>query len=565
MTNILSINPIGHDTSASLMMSSMIVAACEQERYSGDKHSRLFPIDAVNDCLKIGNININQVDMICVPWMPELMIRDFYLRPALLNDARLKFLRNDYNRIEELFSIEEKIRFKLKYKGPVKFLNHHQCHLASTYYSSGFHDPLIVSYDGCGEIDTMAIGVIENGKIVTKVTDNQYPNSLGLLYSAITNFLGWKYACDEGIVMGLASMGNANAKIPQSELTYIDVFRKAVIQKKDFKFELDMPSFLNFFEERDVWVGKEFFKLMGPKRDQDDKITKNHTNIAAGLQLRIEEIILNHLRLARKTFNKKTLCVSGGVGLNCTLNGKISSEKIFDEIFVVPAAGDTGLTIGACYLANPNNKIQTRNNFYLGSRFEKDEILSELSKSKLDFEEPSNLFEVTAKHLFEGKIVAWFQGATEFGPRALGNRSILTKPFPLEMKNYVNKQVKFRESFRPFAPAILEEFKDLYFYMDQISPHMLMAFKAKEQNKKFIAATVHDDNSSRVQTVSKENNSRFYSLLKSFYKLSKVPVLLNTSFNIKGQPIVNTPKEAIETFLNTKIDVLVIGDYILSK
>ena len=565
MKNILSINPIGHDTSACLMMSSEIVAACEQERYTGDKHSRLFPLDAIQDCLKIGKIKIDDIDLICVPWIPKLMIRDFYLKPALKSDARLNYLRNDYGRIEELFNLEEEIRSKLKYKGKVEFFNHHQCHLASTFYSSGLEDPLLVSYDGCGEIDTMAIGIIDDGKIVTKVNKNQYPNSLGLLYSAITNFLGWKYACDEGIVMGLASIGDPFAKVPKSNFSYIDVFRKAVLSTGDFQFKLQMPQLLNFFEKRDVWVGDEFFKLMGPKRKKDDDISDHHANIAAALQLRIEEIILEHLRIARKVFNKNTLCISGGVGLNCTLNGKIASEKIFDEIFVVPPSGDTGITIGACYLANKENDIKRRHNFYLGSRYSDNEVLEELSKSSLTFDKPLDLFKTTAKHLIDGKIIGWFQGATEYGPRALGNRSILTKPFPLEMKDYVNNQVKFRESFRPFAPAILEEFKNLYFDIDQNSPHMLMAVKAKVEKINKIAATVHNDNSSRVQTVSEENNKKFYQLIKSFYELSKIPVLLNTSFNVKGQPIVNTPKQAIDTFLNTKIDVLVIHDYILTK
>ncbi len=565
MRNILSINPIGHDTSACLMISSEIVAACEQERYTGDKHSRLFPTDAINDCLKIGKITISDIDLICIPWIPQLMIREFYLKPAIVSDARLNFLRKDYNRIEELFSLKEVIKTKLNYSGEVVFLNHHECHLASSYYSSGFKDPLLISYDGCGEIDTMAIGVIENGNIITKINNNKYPNSLGLLYSAVTNFLGWQYACDEGIVMGLASIGDPFAIIPNSKISYIQFFREAVLNEDDFQFQLQMPKFLNFYEKRDVWVGDYFFKLMGPKRKKNDEITSHHANIAAGLQLRIEEVILKHLKNAKKQFNKKTLCISGGVGLNCTLNGKIASAKIFDEIFVVPPSGDTGVTVGACYLGNNKNIIKKRHNFYLGSRYTDDEVCEELLKSKQKFEKPLDLFDTTAKYLFEGKIIGWFQGATEYGPRALGNRSILTKPFPLEMKDYVNNQVKFRESFRPFAPAVLEEYKNIYFDIEQSSPHMLMAVKAKPEKKVNIAATVHDDNSSRVQTVSKLNNSRFYQLIKSFYEISDIPVLLNTSFNVKGQPIVNTPKQAIETFLNTKIDVLVIHDYILTK
>ena len=235
---------------------------------------------------------------------------------------------------------------------------------------------------------------------------------------------------------------------------------------------------------------------------------------------------------------------------------------LFEEIFVVPPSGDPGTTIGACYLGNDKNKIKKRHNFYLGSKSTKNEILKILKDNDLSYQQPKNIFKTTSNYLRDGKIVGWYQGGTEFGPRALGNRSILTKPFPKTMKDYVNKQVKFRENFRPFAPAVIDSFKQDYFHISQESPHMLMAVKAKKNKIKDISATVHDDFSSRVQTVTKENNLKFYNLLQSFFDLTGIPVLLNTSFNIKGQPIVNTPQEAIKTFLTTKIDILVIEDFI---
>jgi len=566
---VLSLNPIGHDTSAALMINGEVIAACEQERYSKDKHSRLFPIDAVNDCLSIGGVSLSDVNLMAVPWEPDLMVREFYLRNALENDKRLEFLKNDLHRIKELFDIEDVIREKTGYQGRIEFVNHHMSHLASTYYSSGYDDALVVSYDGAGETDTMAIATGEGSKITVRENNNQYPHSLGLLYAAVTYFLGWQYACDEGIVMGLASLGDPHAKIPDKDLTYLDVFENTVMVKDDFTFELDFPTYMNFYEARNVWVGEKFKEYFGEKREPESELTQHHMNIAAGLQKRLEDVVIGQLVTAKEKYGKNKLCISGGVGLNCSMNGVIASKDIFDEVFVVPAAGDAGTTIGACYLGHEllgnEISIKQRHDFYLGARFNEDDILAALADYDLSYYKSDQLYEDTAKRLASGKILAWCQGGAEFGPRALGNRSILTKPYPAGMKDYVNAQVKFREAFRPFAPAVLFEHVDDYFHVTQECPHMLMAVQAKDESKEKIAATVHVDNTCRVQTVKKENNGRFWNLLSAFHKETGIPVLLNTSFNVKGQPIVNNPKEAIETLLSTKIDCLVVGDYIIDK
>ncbi len=566
---ILSISPIGHDTAAALMIDGEIVAACAQERYTRDKHSSKFPLEAVKDCLSIAHISIDEVDMIAVSWMPKLAIREQYLRYALKNDKRLAFLIDDLELIKNMFNLENIIPKKLNYNGRIEYINHHLCHLASTYYSSGFDDALVVSYDGVGEIDTMTIATGDNGLISIKENNNKYPHSLGLLYAAVTHYLGWKYSYDEGIVMGLASLGNPNAIIPGKDISYLKVFEKTLEIKDDFTYELNFPDYMNFFDARDVWVGNKFIDYFGVKRDKKDKITQHHMNIAAGLQKRIEDVVIFQLKAAKKKFKKSKLCISGGVGLNCTMNGKISSSKIFEEIFVVPPSGDEGTTIGACYLGHKllGHKISTkkRHNFYLGSRFNDKEILNTISDYDLNYYKSENLYKDTAERLANGKIVAWFQGGAEFGPRALGNRSILTKPYPAEMKDYLNKRVKFREAFRPFAPAVLKEYANDYFNIEQESPHMLMAVKAKDNKKEKIASTVHSDGTSRVQTVGKENNLHFWKLLNAFYDKTKIPVILNTSFNVKGQPIVNKPKEAIETFLSTNIDCLIIGSFIVDK
>ncbi len=566
---ILSLNGFGHDTSAALMINGEIVAACEQERYTRDKHSRLFPIDAVNDCLLIGNIEINDVDLIIVPFLPDVMIRERYLKSALKSNKRLEFLKNDLNYVKQFFNIEENIRNQLNYDGNIKFAEHHMCHLASTYYSSGFSDPLVVSYDGLGEIDTMAMAIVENNSLVIKENNNKYPHSLGLLYSAVTYYLGWKHSYDEGIVMGLASLGDSSAIVPGKDISYLEVFEKVVTIEGDFVFKLNFPDYMNFYEERDTWVGDKFIEYFGPKRNEGDDIAQHHMNIAAGLQDRMQNIIIAQLKAAKNKYKKNKLCISGGVGLNCTMNGKIASENIFDEIFIVPPAGDPGTTIGACYLGwkllGNDIEINKRFNFYLGSRYDNEEILEVLDDSNLSYYKPEDLYNDTVERIHDGKIIAWFQGGAEFGPRALGNRSILTKPYPLEMKDYVNARVKFREEFRPFAPAILKEHCSNYFDIKQESPHMLIAVDAKKENKDKIAATVHIDGSSRVQTVGRDNNLRFWKLLNAFYDKTGVPVLLNTSFNVKGQPVVNSPREAVDTLLSTNIDCLVIGDFIVDK
>jgi len=279
--------------------------------------------------------------------------------------------------------------------------------------------------------------------------------------------------------------------------------------------------------------------------------------------------VLMQLQRAKTKYQVNRLCLSGGVALNCSMNGKIEQSGIFDEIFVQPASGDAGVAVGACYMAQkahePDFRPQKTHNFYLGSVFENQEIADVFLERGMTVTRPEDLFERTAARLAEGRIIGWFQGGAEFGPRALGNRSILTRPFPADMKDYLNARVKFREEFRPFAPAVLVDHFSKYFEIGQESPHMLIACQATEKAKDEIPATVHVDGSCRAQTVRQENNPRFFALLEAFYAQTGCPVLLNTSFNVKGQPIVNTPGQAIDCYLGTNIDCLVVGDFFIEK
>ena len=568
MSNILGIKYGGHDTSAAIMINGKIIAACAQERFSLDKHSRKFPIDAINECLKIAKLKIKDIDEVAFVNDLKSYIREIYLKPAINDDSRLKFMFDDIERINRAYNMDSIIRKKLKIKGKKNFYRHHLCHVASAYYPSGFKNALCVSLDGVGEYETGMIVGGKNGELKVLSSENFYPDSLGLVYSAITFFLGWKHHCDEGIIMGLAPYGNSKNLVPGTKKTYISIFREIIIEKGDFNYKIN-PYYMDYYNQRDKWVSKNFIKIFGKKRQYKEKITQHHKDIAAALQQRLEEVVLKQLRKAKKKFKFENLCLAGGVSLNCSMNGEILKKKIFKKIFVTPASGDDGCAIGACYLAYKKRKKKmlpkTKYDFYLGSTFSSSSVKNTIIKNKVKFNKPKNLFKITADFLAKGKIVAWFQNGAEFGPRALGNRSIICKPYPKEMKDYLNSRVKFREEFRPFAPAVLERYQKKFFDLDQISPHILIACKVKKKEKQNIPAVVHVDDTCRVQTVNKSFNLKFNNLLEAFYKLTKIPVLLNTSFNVKGQPIVNNPQQAIDTFKKTNIDVLIIDDYILIK
>ena len=369
--------------------------------------------------------------------------------------------------------------------------------------------------------------------------------------------------------MGLAPLGDSSSKIDvDGQLkTYLDVFREIIAIENDFDVKVN-TDWVSFHEVRSKFVSDKFIQVFGQKRNWEDEITDNHKNIAAALQDRLEEIVLSMLKAARAKYGYRKLCISGGVGLNCSLNGKILKNKIFDEIFVQPGSGDNGLAIGACYLSMRNMDKDLRpmkhHNFYLGHRQSDEEVEEYLLKNNIPFVKLGGDYSIVAKHLQQGKIIGWHQGAAEFGPRALGNRSILCRPAPSSIKDHINSKVKFRESFRPFAPAVLEEDASDWFDINQESPHMLMAVQALSNKAKDISAVTHVDNSARVQTVG-DLNPKFRSLLIEFKKLTGYPILLNTSFNVKGQPIVNNVEDSYLCFKDTNIDVLVVGDYMVKK
>lgn len=554
---ILGINWGGHDTSAAIMIDGELVAACEEERYIGEKHTRKFPVNAVNDCLSIANIDISDVGIVSFAYKPKLLLN---------HSGPIRSMRRDLPTEDEFI---EELRSQTGYVGEVEFHPHHLAHIASAYYPSGFKNSLLMSNDGVGErmCSMFALGLSGDIKIVH--SGNPWPNSLGLVYSSITYYLGWKPSYDEGIVMGLAPLGDSSEKltVDNREITYLELFRDIIKLENDFDVKIN-TDWIAFHEVRSKFVSDKFTELFGPKRNWEDEITETHKNIAAGLQDRLEEVVIEMLKTARKKYSFEKLCIAGGVGLNCSLNGRILEENIFEEIFVQPGSGDNGLSIGACYLSRKKElgKLLPKkfHNFYLGHRDSNDEILAFLKKTGARFEKLDGDYSKVCKLLYESNIIGWCQGPAEFGPRALGNRSILAKPAPRDIKDHVNARVKFREPFRPFAPAVLEEKAKEWFDIEQQSPHMLMAVQANKEKSKEIQAVVHVDNSARVQTVG-DLNPQFKKLIEQFENISGYPILLNTSFNVKGQPIVNDVADAYKCYMNTNLDALVVGDYLLVK
>lgn len=513
-----------HDSSACLIIDGIVVSACEEERFTGFKHQRGFPINSVQECLDIANISIEDVDIIATP-----------LENPQFNSLDIK------KKIKRLFS----------FNGKIHLHSHHLCHLSSAYYSSGFKDSLIYSLDGIGgEFSSMsAFGLYDDISIIH--SGNSYPESLGLFYSAVTDYLGWKHHYDEGIVMGLAGIGNPD--------TYIDIMRDIVISEDGQEYQIN-KDYITFHKERDTWVSDKFISHFGERRLAGSEIESRHADIASALQLRLEEVVLEKLtNLKRQKPLLSNLCLAGGVFMNCSLNGRIVDSGLFGNIYVCPASSDNGNAIGAAYLSS--QKKNPVSNMFLGSRFS-DEYISNFCKDN-NFHLSDNIYSDCAKLLSQEKIICWFNGATEFGARALGNRSILSSPFPFSQKKKLNDTVKFREGFRPFAPSVMNDYSSDFFCINSESPNMTVAYHCKEKAFDSIPATVHSNKTSRVQTVTKIQNPHFYNLLSEFNSITGVPVLLNTSFNIKGQPIVNSPEQALGMYLNSKVDGLIIGDFII--
>jgi len=593
MNSILGISAFYHDSAACILVDGKIVAAAQEERFTRKKHDPSYPHNAIEFVLKYSNLKLSEVDQIVFfekPFLKFERLLETYV--AFAPKGFVSFAKAMPLWIKEKLFQKNLLFNKLKqhdqnYKSDknIFFSDHHLSHAASAFFPSPFDEAVVLTADGVGEWATTTVAVGKNNNLEIK-KEIHFPHSLGLLYSAFTYYTGFKVNSGEYKLMGLA---------PYGAPIYENKVKKLLDIKEDGTFRLDQRYF-NYATGLTM-TSEKFNDLFGqkPRNPLNENITQFHMDIAASIQKVTEEIMINLAKSIRKEYGLKNLCLAGGVALNCVANGKILKEKIFDNIWIQPASGDAGGSLGAAlalwYIDQGNKRSVNLNDdmqgSYLGNEFNQDEIEKELKTAGANFEtfKYEKLIEKTAKLLSNEKAIAWFQGRMEFGPRALGGRSILGDPRSDKMQKNLNLKVKYRESFRPFAPSVLREDLSEWFDMNVDSPYMLLVADinsnkkiemTNEQKNLFgidklnikrseIPAVTHVDYSARVQTVTKNTNKRYYDLIYKFKKKTGCPVIVNTSFNVRGEPIVNTPTDAFNCFMGTELDYLVIGDCILDK
>ncbi|RMG39606.1 MAG: hypothetical protein D6719_12950 [Candidatus Dadabacteria bacterium] len=585
--NILGISAFYHDSAACLVRDGDIVAAAQEERFTRKKHDPEFPSNAARYCLASQNLSIDQIDYVVFYDKPVLKFER--LLETYLTTAPKGF--TSYARALPLWLkhklwIPDTIKNELEYEGEILFTEHHQSHAGSAFYPSPFQEAAILTIDGVGEWTTNSLGV-GKGNHFSIIKDIKFPHSLGLLYSAFTYFTGFKVNSGEYKVMGLA---------PYGEPKYVQtIYDNLIDLKEDGSFHLNLKYF-NYMQGLTM-TNDHFADLFGgPRRKPETPITQREMDLARSIQEVVEECMLRQARYLHKETGLDNLCLAGGVALNCVGNGRILREGPFKNLWIQPAAGDAGGALGSAlcvwygYLDNPRLTDSTRDSQHaslLGPEYTNEEAKLALDAFGAKYTELSDqeLYKTVADLLAQEKVVGWFQGRMEFGPRALGNRSILGDPRSTTMQSKMNLKIKFRESFRPFAPAVMLEHCSEYFELDTESPYMLLVAPVKkerrremtEEEKKLfgiaklnvprsdIPAVTHVDYSARIETVSRTQNPRFYALLEAFKEKTGCPVLVNTSFNVRGEPIVCTPSDAYTCFMRTEMDVLVVNNYILMK
>lgn len=570
--NILGISAFYHDSSACLIADGKIIAACQEERLSRIKHDSSFPLKSILYCLSQAGLSPQDIDEIVFyekPFLKFERLLETYL--AFAPKGFLSFCKamplwlNEKLFQKKLLGDElGSLGFSKAQCRQILFSSHHLSHAASAFYPSPFERALVLTMDGVGEWDTTTIYIGENTQL-KKIKELRFPHSLGLLYSAFTYYCGFKVNSGEYKLMGLAPYGNPR---------FYDLIKDTLIDlKEDGSFKLDLSYF-------DYCVGlkmtnKKFDNLFKNNfRKPEGPLEQVHMDIAASIQLVLEEIILKICKALTREYKFDNLCLAGGVALNCVANGKIYKEKLFKNIWIQPAAGDAGGALGAALAAyylhhNELRVIEPADSMggaYLGPEFSNQEIEIFLKSKNISYYQynDTDLNNTVSAQLSDGKVVGWFQGRMEFGPRALGNRSILADARSPHMQKTLNLKIKYRESFRPFAPAVLEEEVENWFELKAPSPYMLLTAPVKEKNRTLPAIT-HLDFSARIQSVSLKTNFKFYNLLHAFNKKTQTPILINTSFNIRGEPIVCTPADAYRCFLGTEMDILVLGNFVLLK
>jgi carbamoyltransferase len=593
MPSILGISAFYHDSAACLLIDGEIIAAAQEERFSRVKHDPNYPKNAVEFVLKYANLKLSEIDQIVFfekPFLKFERLLETYV--AFAPKGFISFSKAMPLWIKEKLFQKNLLFKKLKSHDEnyisdknIFFSDHHLSHAASAFFPSPYDEAVVLTADGVGEwaTTTVAIGKGNNLEIKKEI---HFPHSIGLLYSAFTHYTGFKVNSGEYKLMGLAPYGNP---------IYEDKIRQLVDIKEDGTFRLDQ-SYFNYSTGLTMTSNK-FHKLFGkkPRDPKYEKLTQFHMDIASSIQKIIEEIMIKLVRGIFKEYKIKNLCLAGGVALNCVANGKIYKEKIFDNIWIQPASGDAGGSLGAALALwhidqNKKRKVNISDSMkgsYLGPAFNDEQIENELNLIGAKYTKflHDDLIIKTAEYLSKEKVIGWFQGRMEFGPRALGCRSILADPRSIKMQKNLNMKVKFRESFRPFAPSVLKEDLSKWFDLNIDSPYMLLTTNINDQKKvemtdkqkklfgidklnvarSVIPAVTHVDYSARVQTVTEKTNKIYYDLISKFKEITGCPVIINTSFNVRGEPIVNTISNAYKCFMATELDYLVIGNFILDK
>ena len=594
---ILGLSCYYHDSAAALLKNGEIIAAAQEERFSRKKHDARFPKNAILYCLRSQGISFENVEQVVYYEKPLLTFerlletylgcaprggRSFVAAMQVWLKEKL-FLKSQLKK--NLLKVQLSLGFKSVELPNLLFSEHHLSHAAAAFYPSPFHEAVILCMDGVGEWATTSAW-IGKGNMIRPLWEISFPHSLGLLYSAFTFYCGFKVNSGEYKLMGLA---------PYGEPKYVDKIKDNLIDiKDDGTFRLDISFFK--YHRGFRMTGRKFHQLFGnPPRKAETELKQFHMDLAASIQVVTEEIVLKLAKSLRKETGFKNLCLAGGVALNCVANGKLLKEKIFDDMWIQPASGDAGSALGAALVGwhqhqgnerfvNPNDSMKGT---YLGPSFSNEEIVKYLKQINAPFYtyDDTKLFEKLVEELDNGNVIGWFNGPMEFGPRALGGRSIIGDPRNQKMQSLMNLKIKYRESFRPFAPSVLEEDIHNQFEMSTKSPYMLLVAQvkknlcieiSKEQDKLFgieklnikrssLPAITHVDYSARVQTVSRTTNSRYYNLISAFKRKTGCPTIVNTSFNVRGEPIVCTPQDAYKCFMRTEMDVLVLQNEILFK
>lgn len=559
--NILGLSCFYHDSAACLVRDGSIVAAAEEERLTRKKHDNGFPTKSIAFVLAEAGLKGSDIDAVVFYEKPLTKLERVFQTAANWPKQSEEYLTAQLRHYAETtLQLPDFLEEACGYNGKILYCEHHLSHAASTYYSSPFDEAAVLNIDGVGEWATTTLYKAA-GNTLTPLQAIHYPHSLGLFYAAITAFLGFEVNEGEYKVMGLA---------PYGKPTFTDKLRQVISLKEDGSFALDLSFFTFMFDQTKMFSDK-LVDLLGPARLPETPMSQHYMDIAASAQKLVEEALLNLVKAAKKATGSKNICLSGGVGHNIVANARIRDSKIFDDLYIHFACGDSGGAIGAAlygyYALSGAAKQPLKARPYLGPAFTDEAIEAALKNRTYSYEklDRETLIQRVAELLEEEFVIGWHQGRMEFGPRALGSRSILASACAPDMKNILNARVKHREEFRPFAPVVLAERAAEFFELEDESPAMLFGAQVRAEKREVIPSVTHVDGSARPQTIKREDNPLYYDVIKAFAELTDVPVLVNTSFNIRGEPIVCSPDDALNCFTGTDIDFLVIGSYLVQK